>query len=67
MPFSGMIKLKLKVFKSMQNKTTKKYQFYFSFILEFKKKKDYMIQNISTVRRKKKKEEEKGKEKKKID
>ena len=66
--FSGMTKLKLKMFfKSMQNKITKKCQFYFSFILELKKKKDYMTQNISTVRRKKKKEEEKGKEKKKID
>ena len=50
----------------MQKKITKKYQFYFSFILIFFKK-DYMTQNISTVKRKKKKEEEKGKEKEKID
>ena len=34
MPFSGMIKLKLKFFKTMQNKIPKKYQFYF-FILEY--------------------------------
>ena len=62
-----MIKLKLKFFKNMQNKITKKYQFYFSFISEMIfLKKDYMTQNISTVRRKKK-EEKKGKEKKKID
>ena len=32
MPFSGMIKLKLKFFKSTQNKITKS-TFYFSFIL----------------------------------
>ena len=45
MPFSGMIKPKLKFFKSMQNKITKKYQFYFSFILEYLFfKKDYMTQ-----------------------
>ena len=35
MPFSGMIKLKLKFSKSMQNKIAKKYRFYFSFILFF--------------------------------
>ena len=45
MPFSGMIKLKLKSFKSMQNKITKSI-FYFSFILELKKKRknDYTTQ-----------------------
>ena len=37
MPFSEMIKLNLKFFKSMQNKITKSI-FYFSFILELKKK-----------------------------
>ena len=37
-PFSGMIKLKLKFFKSMYNKITKRI-FYFSFIFEFSKKK----------------------------
>ena len=48
MPFSLMIKLKLKFCKSMHNKITKKYQFYFPFILELtkrkEKKKDYTRQ-----------------------
>ena len=35
-----MIKLKLKFFKSMHNKITKKYQFYFPFILELRKRKE---------------------------
>ena len=62
MPCSGMIKLKF--FKSMWDKITKKFQFYFSFILEyFFLKKDYMTQNISTVRRKEK-DERKRKNKK---
>ena len=59
MSFSGMIKLKLKFFKNMYNETTKKYQFYFSFILEkfsFLKKRRKIIRqkNIPTVRRRKK-------------
>ena len=57
MPFSGMIKLKLKFFKSMQNKITKNINFIFLSFYNFFSKKDYMTQNISTVRRKKKKEE----------
>ena len=57
MPFSAMIKVKLKFFKSIQNKITKKYQFYFSFILKylFLNKKDYMTQE-ERKRWKKKKE-----------
>ena len=43
MPFSGMIKLKLKFSKSMQNKITKKYRFYFSLILFFFKKRKKII------------------------
>ena len=78
MPFRGMIKLKLKFFKSMLNKITKCI-FYFSFILEFflikikKKKKEKRLLDTKTyqqweegkIRRKNKKE--KRKVKKKID
>ena len=67
MPFSGMIKLKLKFFKSMQNKITKSI-FYFSFILELfkkkKKKKDYMTQKQFNSERRKKKKEKEGRKKK---
>ena len=50
----------------MWNKITKKYQFYFSFILELKKKrkKECMTQKHFNNG---KKEEERGKDKKKID
>ena len=56
MSFSAMIKLKLKFFKSMQNKITKKYEFHFSFILKyfFKNKKDYMTQEERKIWKKKK-------------
>ena len=62
MPFSGMIKLKLKFSKSMQNKISKSIV-YFSFILELKKK-DYMTQKQLTVTRRKKKKEKEGRKKK---
>ena len=55
MPFSGMIKLKLKFFKSMQNKITKSI-FYFSFILQLKKQKQKLFNS------EKKEKEEKIKE-----
>ena len=55
MQFRGMIKLKF--FKSMQNKITKKCHLYFSFILNLKKKKITWDENDSTVRRRKKKKE----------
>ena len=67
MLFNGMTKLKRKFFKSMYNKITKKYPFYFSFILELKIKKIKKItrhKNISTVRRRKKKKKE-GRKKRK--
>ena len=63
MPFSGMIKLKLKFFKSMWHKITKSI-IYFSFILKFKKQKKF---NRERRRKKKEKEEKKRKDKKKID
>ena len=68
MPFSGMIKLKLEFLKSKQNKIskiTKKYQFYFTFILEYflKKKTDYMTQEEE--RRKEKERETEGQEERK--
>ena len=65
MPFSGMIKLKLKSFKNMQNKITKSI-FYFSLILELKKKRKQITRhkNSSTVRRRKKKKEKEGRKKK---
>ena len=72
MPFSAMIKLKLKFFKSTQNKITNSI-FYFSFILDsffLKKEKDYMTQkqfNSEQKKKKKKKKEEKRKDKKKTD
>ena len=67
MPFVRMIKLKLK----MQNKITKKYQFYLSFILDFfKEKKDFMTQKHFNSKRKgeeerkiRKKEKEKDRDK----
>ena len=62
MSYIGMIRLKLKFCKSMQNEITKKYQFYFSFILEIKKKKDYMTKHFNSE-----KKEKEGKEKMKID
>ena len=74
MRFSGIIKLELKFFKSMQNKITKSI-FYFSFILELKKKtkknrkkkkKAYMTQKQFNSERRKKKEK-KRKDTKKID
>ena len=76
MPFSGMIKRKLKFFTSMQNKITEKYiLFFFHFRIfiflkkEKKRKKITQHKNISTVRRKKKEKEgsRKKKKKKKID
>ena len=63
MPFSGMIKLKLKFFKSMQNKITKSI-FYFSFILELKKK-DYMTQKQFNSDQKEKEERKRRKKKEK--
>ena len=48
----------------MYNKITKKFQYYFSFISEYLKKKDYMTENISTVRRKEKDERKRRKNKK---
>ena len=64
MPFSGMTKLKLRFFKSMQNKITKSI-FHFSFILELKKKtkKDYMIEKHFDSEKKKKEERERRKKK----
>ena len=66
MPFSGMIRLKLIFFKNMQNKITKNI-FYFSFILEFlkkRRKKDYYTTQKHF--NSEKKEKEKRKDKKKI-
>ena len=68
MPFTGMVKRKRKFFKSMQNKITKKYQFYFSFILEVilkkkKQKKEYTTQKHFNSEEKEKRE---GKRRKKI-
>ena len=63
MSFSGMIKLKLKFFKSMQNKITKSI-FYFSFILELKKK-DYMTQKQFNSDQKEKEERKRRKKKEK--
>ena len=64
MPFSGMIKLKLKC----MNKIIKSI-FYFSFILEFKKKRFHDTKTVQRERKKKKKQKEgkKRKDKKKID
>ena len=74
MPFTGIIKLKLKFFNGMENKITKSIS-YFSFILELKKrkKKENTLHETKTVqqwekgKRIKKKKEEKRKDKKKID
>ena len=63
MSFSGMIKLKLKFFKSMQNKISKSI-FYFSFILELKKK-DYMTQKQFNSDQKEKEERKRRKKKEK--
>ena len=63
MPFSGMIKLKLKFFKSMQNKISKSIV-YFSFILELKKK-DYMTQKQFNSDQKEKEERKRRKKKEK--
>ena len=57
MPFSAMIKLKLKFFKSMQNKITNSI-FYFSFIL------DYMTQKQFNSEKKEKEEKKEGRKKK---
>ena len=63
MQFRGMIKLRF--FKSIQNKISKKCQLYFSLILNLKKKKEITWhENNSKVRRRKKKKEGKGKYKK---
>ena len=79
MPFSGMIKLKLEFLKSKQDKIskiTKKYQFYFTFILEYflkkknrlhdtrRRKKEGKRKRERRAIRKKKKEEEKRKDRK---
>ena len=77
MAFSRIIKIKLKFFKSMQNKITEKYQLYFfSFILEKKNLKEKRLKDYTTQqhfnserkekegRKRRKKEKEK---KKKID
>ena len=64
MPFSGMIRLKLKFFKSMQNKITKSI-FYFSFILQLKKK-DYITQKQFNSEKKEKEERKRRKKKEKI-
>ena len=63
MPFSGMIKLKLKFFKRMQNKITKSI-FYFPFILELKKKKKECTTQKQFNSEKKEKEERKRRKKK---
>ena len=65
MPFSGMIKLKLKFFKSMLNKITKSI-FYFSFILEFKRKKETRLHDTKTVQQWEGKRKKKEGRKKKI-
>ena len=76
MPFNGMIKLKLKCFKSMQNKITKKvsilYFLHFRTFFKKKRKKDYTTQKHfksekKGKRGKRKREEERGKSEKEID
>ena len=66
MPFSGMIKPKLKFLKSMQNKITISI-FYFSSILEFEKKKekkkDYTTQKEFNSEKKEKEERKRRKKK----
>ena len=70
MAFSRIIKIKLKFFKSMQNKITEKYQLYFfSFILEKKNLKEKRLKDYTTQQHfnseRKKKEGRKRRKKKK--
>ena len=70
MPFSGMIKPKLKFFSRIKSCRIKSLEVYFSFILELKKK-DYMAQKQFNSEKKEKEErkrrKKKEKDKKKID